>query len=56
MSWIRQRLLEEGYTGTIAIEVEDEASMRACLNEGIEIILVDNIPPAQLSEWLGRAK
>jgi nicotinate-nucleotide pyrophosphorylase (carboxylating) len=56
MSWIRQRLLEEGYTGTIAIEVEDEASMRACLNAGIEIILVDNIPPAQLREWLERAK
>ena len=53
--WIRASLSRSGYMGPISIEVEDEESLRACLQEGIEVILVDNIPAATLSAWLEKA-
>ena len=53
--WIKSALSRNGFSGPISIEVEDEASLRACLKEGIEVILVDNIPPATLTEWIERA-
>lgn len=54
--WIKSELAREGYSGSISIEVEDEASFRACLEEGIEVILVDNISPSALAKWIDRAR
>ncbi len=56
IAWIRQSLEEEGYRGPISIEIEDEESLRACLLQGIEIILVDNVPPGELKRWLEKAR
>ena len=54
--WIKASLARHGYSGPISIEVEDEASLRACLQENIDMILVDNVLPEQLTQWLDRAR
>ena len=56
VAWIKEALLKNRYQGPISIEVEDEESLRACLIEGIEMILVDNVSPGELGEWLKRAQ
>lgn len=54
--WIKDSLARHGYSGPVSIEVEDEASLRACLQENIEMILVDNVEPEELSQWLEKAR
>ncbi|MEC9476108.1 MAG: carboxylating nicotinate-nucleotide diphosphorylase [Planctomycetota bacterium] len=56
VTFIHDTLREGGVTGPIAIEVEDEDSFRACLKVGIEVILVDNVGPEQLADWIARAR
>ena len=56
VTYIRDTLRAGGVAGPIAIEVEDEESFRACLNVEIDVILVDNVGPEQLKEWIGRAR
>jgi hypothetical protein len=56
VAFIRDTLRAAGVDGPIAIEVEDEESFRACLVLEIEIILVDNVPPELLEQWVSRAR
>ena len=56
VAFIRDTLRAAGVDGPIAIEVEDEESFRACLVLEIEIILVDNVSPELLEQWVSRAR
>ncbi|MGE4602038.1 MAG: carboxylating nicotinate-nucleotide diphosphorylase [Planctomycetota bacterium] len=56
LTFIRDTLRAGGVKGPIAIEVEDEESFRCCLGLEIEIILVDNISPEILEQWIARAR
>ena len=56
VAFIHDTLRTGGVRGPIAIEVEDEESFRACLAGEIELILVDNVSPAQLEQWIDRAR
>ncbi len=47
---------DDGDPRPLAIEVEDEESLRACLHHRVEIILVDNTDPQQLGRWLQTAR
>lgn len=40
----------------VQVEVEDEASFLACLQAGVELVLVDNRTDAELAEWVVRAE
>ncbi|MFN0057528.1 MAG: carboxylating nicotinate-nucleotide diphosphorylase [Planctomycetota bacterium] len=40
----------------IEIEVEDEASFRACVSAGVDRVLIDNQSPATIAAWVARAE
>ncbi len=57
IAFIVERLRGHGNDSPpLAIEVEDEESLLACLHHRVEIILVDNTDPQQLMEWLEKAR
>ena len=55
VAFIVTRLRQAEESRPIAIEVEDEISFRACLEQRVDIILVDNTSPELLSRWIEAA-
>ncbi|MDE0960160.1 MAG: carboxylating nicotinate-nucleotide diphosphorylase [Planctomycetota bacterium] len=56
ISYIVTRLRQADDSRPIAIEVEDEISFRACLEQQVDIILVDNTTPELLGRWIDAAR
>lgn len=56
IAFILERLRSSSDAQPIAIEVEDEPSFRACLEQHVELILIDNTDPETLSQWIQRAR
>lgn len=56
IGFILERLRSRSDALPIAIEVEDEPSFRACLEQDVELILIDNTDPETLSGWIERAR
>lgn len=50
------RLRDSGWSGAVQVEVEDFDSFVACLQHGVDFILIDNQAPSEIRAWLDRVE
>lgn len=56
VSELLRRLRAEDAELPVGIEVEDRDSFLACLQQGVDIVLLDNQAPERISEWIHEAE
>lgn len=53
---IAGKLRAAGPVGPLEVEVEDRESFFACLEHGVDLVLLDNQTPETIAEWIGDAR